>query len=416
MKFLTVLIVFFANFAIASEQTVQVTEDVSIPDNGSASAIIEFDSNDFPCGVAISSIDVSYDIVHTYSGDLIVKIVHPDGTEYTLRSRQGGSSDNPSGAENGITAFNGMVPGGQWRLLVSDNAARDTGYIDEVEVTIHSDSNCLTLLDDFAINNLCISFGENNYIIDLPFSNGVWGLGGVAPDEGSESCIEIDSSLNINIPCITYYDHCYQLELTGSPNLQWTLGAVRLAELDECGVLGGDGSTCAGCDGVPNSGLVVDICGVCGGDSECAGCDGVANSGLVLDDCGVCGGDGSSCVGCDGVTNSGLEFDHCGVCGGDGSTCPAPPASLGKYCGNSCDGSFCSTWSSTSPCVDSDLSMPCLGTSSGMYCSQSCTTDADCVNTNTAMKCLTSCPDYPAQAGKCWKTSDHTFMTNRICD
>jgi hypothetical protein len=41
----------------------------------------------------------------------------------------------------------------------------------------------------------------------------------------------------------------------------------------------------------------------------------------VKDDCGVCGGDGSSCAGCDGVANSGKVNDHCGVCGGDGSSC-----------------------------------------------------------------------------------------------
>jgi len=53
------------------------------------------------------------------------------------------------------------------------------------------------------------------------------------------------------------------------------------------------------------------------------GCDGVANSGLVDDACGVCEGDGSSCAGCDGVANSGLVDDACGVCEGDGSSCAA---------------------------------------------------------------------------------------------
>ena len=45
---------------------------------------------------------------------------------------------------------------------------------------------------------------------------------------------------------------------------------------DECGVPNGDNSTCLGCDGIPNSGLVNDGCGECGGngyislnDSEC---------------------------------------------------------------------------------------------------------------------------------------------------
>mgnify|MGYP001493107192 CR=1 FL=1 len=112
-----------------------------------------------------------------------------------------------------------------------------------------------------------------------------------------------------------------------------------VGSLDECNVCNGDNSTCAGCDGVANSGLVNDACGVCDGDgSTCAGCDGVANSGLVNDACGVCDGDGSTCEGCDGVANSGLVNDACGVCDGPGpaadqyasdgacypvSTCPA---------------------------------------------------------------------------------------------
>ncbi len=32
------------------------------------------------------------------------------------------------------------------------------------------------------------------------------------------------------------------------------------------------------------------------------------------DACGVCGGNGSSCAGCDGVPNSGAELDACGAC------------------------------------------------------------------------------------------------------
>ena len=62
-------------------------------------------------------------------------------------------------------------------------------------------------------------------------------------------------------------------------------------------------------------------CGSCTGDTSCFGCDGVANSGVVNDSCGVCGGDNSSCAGCDGVPNSGVVNDACGVCGGDGTSC-----------------------------------------------------------------------------------------------
>ena len=64
--------------------------------------------------------------------------------------------------------------------------------------------------------------------------------------------------------------------------------------LDACGVCAGTGSTCAGCDGVPNSGKVTDACDVCLLPSDpafgtsCAGCDGVPNSGKFLDACGRC--------------------------------------------------------------------------------------------------------------------------------
>jgi hypothetical protein len=61
---------------------------------------------------------------------------------------------------------------------------------------------------------------------------------------------------------------------------------------------------------------------VCGGDNgTCAGCDGVPRSGVAVDRCGVCGGNGTACVGCDGVPHSGAAADLCGVCGGDGSGC-----------------------------------------------------------------------------------------------
>ena len=43
---------------------------------------------------------------------------------------------------------------------------------------------------------------------------------------------------------------------------------------------------------------------------------------FVIDACGLCGGDNSTCAGCDGIPNSGLKFDRCDVCGGDGTTCP----------------------------------------------------------------------------------------------
>ena len=69
----------------------------------------------------------------------------------------------------------------------------------------------------------------------------------------------------------------------------------------------------------------------CGGDGP-AGCYAWDRQRLYLtqcyqmwrgscDACGVCLGDGSSCAGCDGVSNSGKVIDACGICGGDGCSC-----------------------------------------------------------------------------------------------
>lgn len=118
--------------------------------------------------------------------------------------------------------------------------------------------------------------------------------------------------------------------------------AFTHSQFDACGVCAGNGSTCAGCDGQPNSGAVRDACGVCRqrGDpqvnSTCLGCDKVPNSGATYDACGVCRlpGDAaanSTCAGCDGVPNSNTTVGACGVC-----RRPKDPAANSTCAG--CDG------------------------------------------------------------------------------
>ena len=69
---------------------------------------------------------------------------------------------------------------------------------------------------------------------------------------------------------------------------------------------------------------------VCVAVTGIADCAGVVNGTTVLDDCGVCGGDNSTCTDCAGVVNGTSVLDDCGVCGGDGSSCADPCAAAGQ--------------------------------------------------------------------------------------
>ncbi len=87
---------------------------------------------------------------------------------------------------------------------------------------------------------------------------------------------------------------------------------------------------CSDCSGTQGGTQLIDLCGVCGGDStSCMDCRGIPNGLAVEDVCGVCNGDGSSCRDCFGVSGGTSVLDICGVCGGDGSTCTGSGSSPG---------------------------------------------------------------------------------------
>jgi len=156
--------------------------------------------------------------------------------------------------------------------------------------------------------------------------------------------------------------------------------------VDGCGVCGGDGSSCAGCDGGGGiargkcncNGDVLDECGVCGGSGIPAGkCN--CGGGLV-DGCGVCGGNGLSCAGCDGVANSRKVVDLCGVCGGNGiasgkCNCAGDSVDECGVCGGGRVLDACGV------CVDA-------GTRRGFRLYQDCG-NADCLLSNTGVAAST---------------------------
>lgn len=121
-----------------------------------------------PDAGAVSDVNVRLRLNHTFTGDLVVSLIGPDGTTSVLSNRRGSGGDNfGSGANscsgapttfddsaataisagtapfNGsfrpdspLSAFNGKPTAGIWKLRVSDQAAADVGTIFCVQLEI----------------------------------------------------------------------------------------------------------------------------------------------------------------------------------------------------------------------------------------------------------------------------------------
>lgn len=99
--------------------------NVNIPDNNSGGATSNISVN--RTGNA-NSVEITYDIVHTWRGDLTVQLVDPNGSVSTLRSPSGGSANNLN--ESKIINKGSTSASGTWGLKVIDGAGADTGFID----------------------------------------------------------------------------------------------------------------------------------------------------------------------------------------------------------------------------------------------------------------------------------------------
>ncbi|MCW1717749.1 S8 family serine peptidase [Pseudoalteromonas sp. A3] len=105
---------------------------VDIPDNSPVGAVSVIN---VPDDLTVFGTIADVDITHTYSGDLVVKLVSAQGTQVTLQSNVGGSSDDIVRSFTS-ESFNGEVATGDWTLHVEDTAAADTGTINTWSLTL----------------------------------------------------------------------------------------------------------------------------------------------------------------------------------------------------------------------------------------------------------------------------------------
>lgn len=107
-----------------SIQTYANETDFAIRDNTTINSPITVSGRS---GNAPSTASVSVDILHTYRGDLLVQLVAPDGSLYTISNRAGGSADNLIGTYT--INLSSELLNGTWNLRVNDNARGDTGTL-----------------------------------------------------------------------------------------------------------------------------------------------------------------------------------------------------------------------------------------------------------------------------------------------
>ncbi|WP_322787737.1 proprotein convertase P-domain-containing protein [Hamadaea tsunoensis] len=102
----------------------------TIPDNGTVTSNVAITCT----GPASTASTVAVNITHTYSGDLVISLVAPDGSVYILRNRSGGSADNV--VQTFTINLSGEVRTGTWGLRVQDASPADVGRINSWTLSV----------------------------------------------------------------------------------------------------------------------------------------------------------------------------------------------------------------------------------------------------------------------------------------
>lgn len=105
---------------------------VDIPDNNAEGITSVINVAD---DLTVFASDIYVNITHTWIGDLTVTLTSPTGTSAALHSASGGGDDDIDNTFSS-SAFNGEVATGDWILSVADNAAADTGTLNNWVLTI----------------------------------------------------------------------------------------------------------------------------------------------------------------------------------------------------------------------------------------------------------------------------------------
>ncbi|MDX1343188.1 MAG: M14 family zinc carboxypeptidase [Reinekea sp.] len=131
------------NYGEVEDYTVQISDGGgTVPstfENTNSYAIPDNDATGVSSPIAVNrtgasgTVSVAVNISHTYKGDLIVDVIHPDGTVYNLHNRTGGSANDIIGSFS--VDAGSKDSSGTWNLRVRDRARADVGTINQWSLT-----------------------------------------------------------------------------------------------------------------------------------------------------------------------------------------------------------------------------------------------------------------------------------------
>ncbi|SPH16896.1 Calcium-dependent protease [Defluviimonas aquaemixtae] len=123
---------------------------IGIPDLGTAQAQANVAQN-----IDVETVMVTLSMTHSYSADLVVTLIAPDGSEFTVMMHEGGATLMDGGLSwtFGVEGARGLTSQGTWLLRVQDLAAGDVGTITGFSVDIYGSTqqgyDVHTFTDDF---------------------------------------------------------------------------------------------------------------------------------------------------------------------------------------------------------------------------------------------------------------------------
>lgn len=151
------------------------------PNSGTATTSIV----NYPNGGAVTKVKVRINLLHTWDGDMVIKLVAPDNSEVILSNRRGGSGDNYTNTvfdddattaisagtapftgtfkpESPLSALNGKLMTGDWKLVITDMSNLDGGTLLDWTLDVCTNDNLAVSNVEMDSNNVLVANTGNN--------------------------------------------------------------------------------------------------------------------------------------------------------------------------------------------------------------------------------------------------------------